>query len=676
MGKLDYPRVMFRPVSQLFLFYLFLTPAFTLANTISDRYEWLENPSDKRSQFISDERNALNSRLQALPDYDKIKYWLFELYDVPVELKELRIDATHSLHLIERGLKKPTELVLNSPEGETVLLSNDTNLRNTTRNIISFGLSPDKKTVDAVIEKDGSIDQMQVVLFDLATSKKLDQELSASLNSIAWLSASKLAFASMDENLQRCLSIYDLTTGKTDVIPGGFIISDFDNSVIYSHFDGKENHYFLDHKTDGALTPFWCVGPTQIISEDALGISLLCNGASGLGELRNIPFATKVQALDIQYGKVLVPEEDRPIRAAVREGNYFFITRRDGAHRWVDVYPLSGGDRSAEVPVPNCCTMSLNWSEVGKTLTATLVSAVKEENGFNYDVASNTWDRDPDTAMMALWGDHFKTEIKYATSKDGTPIPVRLTYRENIKADLSHPVLFNSYGGFAGAGSLDPSYNKVEVEFLRRGGILAGPGLRGGNEYGPSWHESAMKLNKIKTYEDLDAAAKLVLAENWTTQDKIISTGTSNGGLTVAATALLFPDDFGLVIPISGVHDLLGKERMDPRFSGWDSEYGSANDADSREALLKISPLENVQNLKDLHFLILDGVDDTRVNAAHSLKFAAALKDLGGTSGEVGLATFQDAGHWLADFNYQNAIAWQANTLIWVEIFYLAGWTF
>src|SRR6185312_1037390 len=172
---------------------------------------------------------------------------------------------------------------------------------------------------------------------------------------------------------------------------------------------------------------------------------------------------------------------------------------------------------------------------------------------------------------------------------------------------------------------------------------LAGPGLRGGDEYGPSWHVDGMKQNKIHTYEDLKAAVEAVVSEGWTTPQKIISTGTSNGGLTVAATALLYPTDFGLVIPIAGVDDLLGKDRMDAQMQGWDYEYGSSTDPQVRPAMTAVSPVENAKNLRQLHFLILDGLDDTRVNHAHSLKLQAALEELGGNAGWSELASFNDA---------------------------------
>jgi prolyl oligopeptidase len=179
---------------------------------------------------------------------------------------------------------------------------------------------------------------------------------------------------------------------------------------------------------------------------------------------------------------------------------------------------------------------------------------------------------------------------------------------------------------------------------------------------------------KITTYQDLAAAAEEVVKEGWTKPSLIISTGTSNGGLTVSATALLFPQDFGLVIPIAGVDDFLGKERLDPANQGWDEEYGDATDPNMLPSMTAVSPVENARNLGSQHFLIVDGLSDTRVNHVHSLKLQAAIEELGGSAGWSELASFQAAGHALASYPYQNTISWHVNSLIWTAIFNQAGW--
>jgi prolyl oligopeptidase len=178
--------------------------------------------------------------------------------------------------------------------------------------------------------------------------------------------------------------------------------------------------------------------------------------------------------------------------------------------------------------------------------------------------------------------------------------------------------------------------------------------------------------NKIKTYQDLDSVAQALVALKWTKPSLIASRGTSNGGLTVSATALLYPADFGLSIPISGVDDLLGKDILDAENQGWSGEYGSV--ASYKSNLKALSPVENASHQGALKFLIVDGADDTRVNPAHSVKLAKALEDLGGNPDNVLLLTVADAGHWTESYSYQNAIGLQTEVDVWTAIFDMAGW--
>ncbi len=164
----------------------------------------------------------------------------------------------------------------------------------------------------------------------------------------------------------------------------------------------------------------------------------------------------------------------------------------------------------------------------------------------------------------------------------------------------------------------------------------------------------------------------LLVVQQWTKPSLIIARGTSNGGLTVAASALLFPDKFGLVIPIAGVLDLLAKDFLDSINDGWSYEYGSVEE--HKDFLRSISPVENEAQLGKVKYLIVDGANDTRVNPVHSVKLAKALEDLGGDAKLIHLLTMRNAGHWLESVSYQNSIGLKTEITIWTEIFDLANW--
>lgn len=642
------------------------------AETNSDRYQWLETPSAKRTEFVKAHIAAMDARQKADPNYTAIEYWQRQIHGETRIINQATLDPTHSVILRSMGIGQPTELVLDSPDDEK-LLATDKQAENTPRsNIIGFGVSPDQKTVFVTTEKDGSIDRMEVSLIDLATGASLLREpLRPSENAIAWFSSTELFYDSYDPKTRvHSATIYDLRTGKRSTIAGGNFTLDSPRYVIY--YSAAAKGELLHDKTDQTDTPILC-GPEKVVEGDDQGATVFCSGNLGMGEIRR--FNKAPGATTMQEGTTIVPQLDVPMRSVNLAGSSYFVMVRNGGDRWMLVYDLSGREQ-ALIKEPDCCAITaMQWGEPGKTLLVSMMSAIDSVSNMLYTLSTGTWNRDPETLLTStIDGAQYKSEVVSVTSHDGAQVPLRLTYRADLVPDHSHPVYFMSYGGFGNSGFLDPSDQADNEVFLHRGGILAGAGLRGGDEFAPYWHEEAMLADKINTYYDLDAAAKYVVQQGWSTPQKVVSLGTSNGGLTVSATALLFPADFGLVIPIAGVDDFLGRDRMDPQFAGWDPEYGSATDPNLLTSMTAISPLENAKNLGSLHFLIIDGLDDTRVNHAHSLKLQAALEELGGSAGWSALASYRDAGHAMTEYTYQNSISLHVNALIWTAIFNQAGW--
>ncbi len=239
------------------------------------------------------------------------------------------------------------------------------------------------------------------------------------------------------------------------------------------------------------------------------------------------------------------------------------------------------------------------------------------------------------------------SEILFVTSFDGARVPLVVQRMQGTIKNGNLPVLIKAYGGF-GVHFLERAIlDTMEQNFIRSGGVVISAGLRGGSELGNEWHRAAQgPTKKIKTYEDLAATAEYLVKEGWTKASRIVSTGTSNGGLTVAATALLFPDRFGLVIPVAGVLDLSAYNTLDSTyFPNWKQDYGDPQVPADLEAILGISPVELVARQSKTKFLVITGDDDDRVNPAHSIKFFQALEEQGGSPENVYLACIDHTGH-------------------------------
>jgi prolyl oligopeptidase len=221
--------------------------------------------------------------------------------------------------------------------------------------------------------------------------------------------------------------------------------------------------------------------------------------------------------------------------------------------------------------------------------------------------------------------DDFVTEQVFYPSKDGTKIPMFISYKKSIQRDGRTPTLLYGYGGFN--ISLQPSFSPAFLGWMDRGGIYAMANLRGGGEYGEAWHQAGMKTVKQNVFDDFAAAADYLIAEGYTAPKRIAINGRSNGGLLVAATQLQRPELFGAAIPAVGVLDMLRFNQFTIG-KAWESDYGSPQTADEFKAIYQYSPLHNIKAGVDYPpTLVLTGDHDDRVYPAHSFKFAAQLQE-------------------------------------------------
>lgn len=219
----------------------------------------------------------------------------------------------------------------------------------------------------------------------------------------------------------------------------------------------------------------------------------------------------------------------------------------------------------------------------------------------------------------------YESKEVFVTSKDGTKVPVFLTYKKGLKLDGNNPTLLYAYGGFN--VSLSPYFSATLIPWLENGGVYALACLRGGGEYGEAWHEAGMKLKKQNVFDDFIASAEWLIANKYTSTKKLAIRGESNGGLLMGAMVTQRPDLFGAVAAGVGVMDMLRFDKFTVGW-GWKADYGSPseNEAEFR-AIYKYSPLHNLK--AGTHYpstLIFTADHDDRVFPAHSFKFAAEMQ--------------------------------------------------
>ncbi|HEY3278870.1 MAG TPA: prolyl oligopeptidase family serine peptidase [Gemmatimonadales bacterium] len=237
----------------------------------------------------------------------------------------------------------------------------------------------------------------------------------------------------------------------------------------------------------------------------------------------------------------------------------------------------------------------------------------------------------------------YETVQVFYRSKDGTRVPMFLTYRKGLRKDGANPTYLYGYGGFN--VNLTPAFSIGVLVWLEMGGIYAQPILRGGAEYGEEWHQAGMLERKQNVFDDFLAAAEYLNAEGYTSPARLAIGGGSNGGLLVGAAMTQRPDLFGAAVPAVGVMDMLRFHRFTIGWA-WVTEYGSADSVAHFPFLYAYSPLHHLKpGTRYPATLITTADHDDRVVPGHSFKFAAALQAAQAGSAPVLIRIETKAGH-------------------------------
>jgi prolyl oligopeptidase len=246
-------------------------------------------------------------------------------------------------------------------------------------------------------------------------------------------------------------------------------------------------------------------------------------------------------------------------------------------------------------------------------------------------------------AKVGFNPDDFETKQVFYRSKDGTRVPMFITSRKSLKLDGKNPVRLYGYGGFR--ISLTPAFSPANLAWLEMGGVYAVPNLRGGGEYGEDWHLAGTREHKQNVFDDFIVAAEWLIANKYTSPDRLAIEGGSNGGLLVGACLTQRPELFGAAIPAVGVLDMLRYHKFTIGWA-WASDYGTSDNADEFKSLYAYSPLQNVKpGTKYPATLILTADHDDRVVPAHSFKFAATMQAAQAGSKPVLIRIDTRAGH-------------------------------
>ncbi len=340
--------------------------------------------------------------------------------------------------------------------------------------------------------------------------------------------------------------------------------------------------------------------------------------------------------------KDVIPQSDNTLRSVRLVGDQFVALYMKDAHSVVKRFALDG-KLLGEIELPGIGSAGgFGGKREHRETFFSFSSFTAPSTIYRYD-----FDKDEAKVFRApkLKFDPaaFETKQVFYASKDGTKIPMFIVHKKGIELDGNNPTLLYAYGGFN--ISILPRFSSANIAWLEMGGVYAVPNLRGGGEYGEEWHKAGMRENKQNVFDDFIAAAEWLIANKYTSSEKLAISGGSNGGLLVGACMTQRPDLYAACLPAVGVMDMLRFHKFTIGWA-WTKEYGDPDNPEEFKPLLAYSPLHNLKKGTGYPSTMITTADhDDRVVPAHSFKFAAELQRVHAGENPVLIRIETKAGH-------------------------------
>ena len=399
--------------------------------------------------------------------------------------------------------------------------------------------------------------------------------------------------------------------------------------------------YFRDMtKSDKAFTPI-----VADITNDSYGV-VDTIGDKFLIETNHGAPNSKIVLYDpaTKSWKDVIPEKPEPLQSSGTAGGKLFVTYLKDVTTRAYVYSLDGKLEN-EIVLPGLGSAGGfgGWPD-DKFVFYSFTSFNYPPTIFKYDIASKKSSVFRTVEIPGFNATDYEVKQVFYNSKDGTKVPMFLTYKKGLKLDGNNPTILYGYGGFNVNNS--PGFSALRIALLEQGVVYASANMRGGGEYGEKWHEAGMKLKKQNVFDDFIAAAEWLIKSKYTSSNKLAIQGASNGGLLVGAVANQRPDLFKAVHQHAGVMDMLRYHTFTIGWN-WAADYGrsDANEAEFK-ALYAYSPIHNTKpGTKYPAVLITTADHDDRVVPAHSFKYAAAMQAAQGGDNPIVIRIDTKSGH-------------------------------
>ncbi|WP_274017938.1 prolyl oligopeptidase family serine peptidase [Vibrio parahaemolyticus] len=629
---------------------------------IADPYRWLEDDrSEETAQWVSGQNSVTFDFLGQIPYRQQIRDLVansqnYEKYSQPF----VRGDYTYFYK--NDGLQNQSVLYRRKDEGEAeVFLDPNTFSEEGTTSLGEVSFSKDYRLVAYSISEGGS-DWRKIFVIDTETKEQLEPEIvDAKFTSISWLGSKGFYYSSYDKPQGSELSArtehhklyyHELGTPQSEdkVIFGeqeaqihryvsGTTTTD-DRFLIISGAESTSGNrlFYIDLQSDSqAIVTLrdTTQGDTYLIDSQDETLLLYTNLDAPNGKV--VSYNTQTE----QWADVIA-EQEQPLEIS-KGGGYLFATYMVDVLSKVKQFTYQGEwIRDVELPGEGTA-YGLAGKKEETTLYYTFTNYVTPPTIFSFDVESGASTLYQESKAPFDRNEYESKQVFY-TSKDGTQVPMIISYKKGISLDGSAPTMLYGYGGFN--ISLTPMFSGNVANWLELGGIYAVANMRGGGEYGKAWHNAGTQQQKQNVFDDFIAAAEYLIGNDYTSSERLAIRGGSNGGLLVGACMTQRPELFKVALPAVGVLDMLRYHTFTSG-EGWKYDYGTSEQSEAMfRYLLGYSPVHNVKEGVQYPATLVTTADhDDRVVPAHSYKFIAELQDKQQGKNPVLIRIDVNAGH-------------------------------
>ncbi|PKH49974.1 S9 family peptidase [Tenacibaculum sp. Bg11-29] len=631
---------------------------------ITDNYRWLEDDkSPETENWVKAENEVTFDYLSKIPYREQLKSRLSELWNyekIGTPFKE----GDYTYFNKNNGLQNQYVLYRKDKEGkEEVFLDPNTFSEDATTSLGGINFTKDGKIVAYSISEGGS-DWRKIIVMNTQDKEIIgDTLIDVKFSGISWKGNEGFYYSSYDKPEGSELSA---KTDQHKLYYHKLGTKQSDDAIIFGATPEEKNRY-----VGGSLTEddkYLIISASTSTSGNKLFLKDLTKPNSKLVTVID-NYDSDTYVIDNRNDKLyLVTNLNAPNKKIVTVD-----AKNPTSENWKDfiaetenvLSPSTGAGYFFTEYMVDAVSKVLQYDFDGKLIREVKLPGVGSSGGFggkttakelyfsftNYNTPSSSYKFNPRDGTYAIYwkpaisfnSDDYESKQVFYASKDGTKVPMIITYKKGLELNGKNPTILYGYGGFN--VSLTPSFSIANAVWMEQGGVYAVPNLRGGGEYGKKWHDAGTQLKKQNVFDDFIAAAEYLIKENYTTSNYLAVRGGSNGGLLVGATMTQRPDLMKVALPAVGVLDMLRYHTFTAG-AGWAYDYGTAEQSKEMFNYLKgYSPVHNVKNVAYPATMVTTGDHDDRVVPAHSFKFAAELQEKQQGENPVLIRIETNAGH-------------------------------